>query len=138
MQLKTLMPDIYTLIPSDYASIRCREYERLLSLYMSRAVPSAHPRFVQVGGIPGAGKSTFCAGRRWNDRLFISFDAIMENIPAYQTDIYRLGRAGSFKNGKFRLGLSVMNCSVAPLKPGRTFILSTAASTGRIYSWSKI
>ena len=42
------------------------------------------------------------------------------------------------KNGKFRLGLSVMNCSVAPLKPGRTFILSTAASTGRIYSWSKI
>jgi len=58
MQLKTLMPDIYTLIPSDYASIRCREYERLLSLYMSRAVPSAHPRFVQVGGIPGAGKST--------------------------------------------------------------------------------
>ena len=56
MQLKTLMPDIYTLIPSDYASIRCREYERLLSLYMSRAVPSAHPRFVQVGGIPGAGK----------------------------------------------------------------------------------
>ena len=72
MQLKTLMPDIYTLIPSDYASIRCREYERLLSLYMSRAVPSAHPRFVQVGGIPGAGKSTFCAGRRWNDRLFIS------------------------------------------------------------------
>lgn len=97
MQLKTLMPDIYTLIPSDYVSIRCREYERLLSLYMSRAVPSAHPRFVQVGGIPGAGKSTFCAGRRWNDRLFISFDAIMENIPAYQTDIYRLGRAGSFK-----------------------------------------
>lgn len=47
MQLKALMPDIYTLIPSDYASIRCREYERLLSLYMSRAVPSAHPRFVQ-------------------------------------------------------------------------------------------
>ena len=97
MQLKALMPDIYTLIPSDYASIRCREYERLLSLYMSRAVPSAHPRFVQVGGIPGAGKSTFCAGRRWTDRLFVSFDAIMENIPAYQTDIYRLGRAGSFK-----------------------------------------
>lgn len=97
MQLKALMPDIYTLIPSDYASIRCREYERLLSLYMSRAVPSVHPRFVQVGGIPGAGKSTFCAGRRWTDRLFVSFDAIMENIPAYQTDIYRLGRAGSFK-----------------------------------------
>ena len=38
MQLKALMPDIYTLIPSDYASIRCREYERLLSLYM-------YPRF---------------------------------------------------------------------------------------------
>ena len=34
MQLKALMPDIYTLIPSDYASIRCHEYERLLSLYM--------------------------------------------------------------------------------------------------------
>ena len=97
MQLKNLMPDIYTLIPEEYASLRCREYDRLIDLYMARAVPSEHPRFIQIGGIPGAGKSTFCADRHWNSRLFISFDAIMENIPAYHTDIYRLGRAGSFK-----------------------------------------
>lgn len=97
MQLLALMPDIYTLIPSDYASIRCDEYERLLNLYLARAVRSEHPCFVQVGGIPGAGKSTFCAERRWNERLFISFDAIMENIPAYQTDVYRLGSVESFK-----------------------------------------
>ena len=97
MQLKNLMPDIYTLIPEEYSSLRCREYDRMIDLYMARAVPSEHPRFIQIGGIPGAGKSTFCADRHWNSRLFISFDAIMENIPAYHTDIYRLGRAGSFK-----------------------------------------
>lgn len=97
MQLTALMPDIHTLIPSDYSEIRSYEYERLLNMYMAKAVPSAHPDFVQIAGIPGAGKSTFCADRKWNNRLFISFDAIMENIPAYHTDIYRLGRAGSFK-----------------------------------------
>ena len=98
MQLKSLMPDIYKLIPYDYAAIRKPEYDRLLDLYMSRAKASKQPVFVQVSGIPGAGKSTFCAHNRWNkDKLFISFDAIMNNLPAYQLDSYRLGLAESFK-----------------------------------------
>ena len=74
------------------------EHQTLAQEVIEKCLPHACDS-VRVGitGVPGAGKSTFCAGRRWNDRLFISFDAIMENIPAYQTDIYRLGRAGSFK-----------------------------------------
>lgn len=98
MQLKSLMPDIYKLIPYDYAAIRQPEYDRLLDLYMSKAKASKHPLFVQVSGIPGAGKSTFSSHNGWNkDKLFISFDAIMNSIPAYQLDSYRLGLAESFK-----------------------------------------
>ena len=85
------MPDIYKLIPYDYAAIRKPEYDRLLDLYMSKAKASKQPVFVQVSGIPGAGKSTFCAHNKWNkDKLFISFDAIMNSLPAYQLDSYRL------------------------------------------------
>lgn len=92
------MPDIYKLIPYDYAAIRQPEYDRLLDLYMSKAKASKHPLFVQVSGIPGAGKSTFSSHNGWNkDKLFISFDAIMNSIPAYQLDSYRLGLAESFK-----------------------------------------
>ena len=92
------MPDIYKLIPYDYAAIRQPEYERLLDLYMSKAKASKHPLFVQVSGIPGAGKSTFSSHNGWNkDKLFISFDAIMNSLPAYQLDSYRLGLAESFK-----------------------------------------
>lgn len=92
------MPDIYKLIPYDYAAIRQPEYDRLLDLYMSKAKASKHPLFVQVSGIPGAGKSTFSSHNGWNkDKLFISFDAIMNSLPAYQLDSYRLGLAESFK-----------------------------------------
>ena len=52
MQLKSLMPDIYKLIPYDYAAIRKPEYDRLLDLYMSKAKASKQPVFVQVSGIP--------------------------------------------------------------------------------------
>ncbi len=96
MKLTDLIPNIGEVIPYEYEAIRCDEYERLLSDILAKAKSSLHPSFIQVGGIPGAGKSTFCREHCKTDELFISFDGIMENLPQYQTDIYTLGRAGSF------------------------------------------
>lgn len=97
MWLTDLMPDINTLIPYGYSAIQTPDYERLIKWYLAKANTSDHPHFVQIGGIPGAGKSTFCANRRWTDKLFISFDAIMENIPEYRADVGKLGKVESFK-----------------------------------------
>lgn len=97
MGLNDLMPDIDTLIPYGYSAIQTPDYERLLEWYLAKAKISDRPHFVQIGGIPGAGKSTFCANRRWTDKLFISFDAIMENIPEYRADVGKLGKVESFK-----------------------------------------
>lgn len=97
MQLNALMPDIYALIPYDYSAIKNPDYDKVISFYLTKATSQNHPKFVQVGGIPGSGKSTFCHNHHWNEQLFISFDAIMENIPEYRSDIYKLGHIESFK-----------------------------------------
>ena len=47
-------------------------------------------------GRNGAGKTTFCKNARWDEQLFISFDKIMEALPGYQVDIYRLGTVEAF------------------------------------------
>ena len=51
---------------------------------------------MKFGGIPGAGNPTFCKHSRWDERLFISFDKIMEALSGYQVDIYRQGTEEAF------------------------------------------
>lgn len=97
MKLVNLMPDILDLIPYDYDAIKCPLYDEIIGRCLQKAVPSGHPKFVQVGGIPGAGKTTFCKNHHWNRQLFISFDAIMESLPGYQQDLDLLGYAESFR-----------------------------------------
>lgn len=92
------------------------------------------PALFRVGGIPGAGKSTFCAGRRWTDRLFVSFDAIMENIPAYQTDIYRLGRAGSFKKWEIPARIVGYELLRRAVEARADIYFEHSGVTGRMYS----
>jgi len=96
MQLSDLLPAVGELIPYEYSAIRTPEYERLIANLLNDAVSVPAPRFVQVGGIPGAGKTTFCKNFHWDERLFISFDKIMETLPGYQSDIYRLGTVKAF------------------------------------------
>ena len=76
MQLSDLLPAVGELIPYDYETIRTPEYETLLAGLLEGAVSQTAPHFVQIGGIPGAGKTTFCKNSHWDERLFISFDKI--------------------------------------------------------------
>lgn len=96
MTLKDLMPGIFELIPYEYDQIRTPEYDRIIAGFQSRAKKSPSPRFIQIGGIPGAGKTTFCQSSNWEQGLFISFDAIMEMLLGYQQDLYTLGPAAAF------------------------------------------
>lgn len=96
MKLSDLMPNISELIPYEYDKIQNKIYDDIIQSFLQKATPNKKPKFIQIGGIPGAGKSTFCQNKNWDSELFISFDAIMERIPQYQQDTYKLGRIRSF------------------------------------------
>lgn len=96
MQLTDLMPAIGALIPYEYRRIKNTVYDDVISGFISRMRPSPRPKFIQIGGIPGAGKTTFCKSCGWDSGLFISFDAIMESIPQYRQDVYKIGHVKSF------------------------------------------
>lgn len=97
MQLTTLMPDIVELIPYEYAAIQSAVYDKIIENLLAEVAQSKTPLLLQVGGIPGAGKSTFCKNLKKGNTLYISFDKIMEMIPEYKTDIYKLGKKESFQ-----------------------------------------
>lgn len=89
------MPSIYDLIPYGYEKIRTVEYDVIINNYLENFQKSEKPIFTQVGGIPGAGKTTFCS--KFKNDMFLSFDAVMECIPAYKQDLYLLGSIEAFK-----------------------------------------
>ena len=92
------MPSVNQLIPCDYAEVKNSTFEHILDKALSTAPAQPHPEFVQVSGVPGAGKSTFCRRYAQADKVMISFDAIMEQLPEYQRDIYRYGNKTAFRN----------------------------------------
>lgn len=98
LKLSDLMPSVNKLIPYDYAAIKNSAFEHILDKSLSTAPSQPHPEFVQVSGVPGAGKSTFCRRYAQADKVMISFDAIMEQLPEYQRDIYRYGNKTAFHN----------------------------------------
>lgn len=96
MQLHELMPAISKLIPYNYSTIKSPHYEDLIQKAVCGFYPTPQPLFVQIGGIPGSGKSTFCHQHLPSCAVYISFDAIMENLPAYQKDLAQLGNLEAF------------------------------------------
>ena len=78
-----------------YERIACDEYEFLIDEIVSKALVENKPSFIQVSGIPGAGKSTFCA-RNYAKSTLVQFDDIMAKIPQYKKDCERLGLIQSF------------------------------------------
>ena len=98
--LKTLMPSLKELISSDYNSIKTAETESLIRKFMQNLVPSAHPELLQISGIPGAGKSTYCAKHLPQNFLFLSFDKIMLALPSYKRDLQLYGNVTAYKNNE--------------------------------------
>lgn len=97
MDLQVLMPHISTMIPYAYEKIKNAEYEKVISEILSSAPRAEQPYFVQIGGIPGAGKSTFCRQYKDKSAIYISFDKIMESLQGYQKDLQTLGSVEAFK-----------------------------------------
>lgn len=97
MQICDLMPSIKQLVSYDYQDIKSPQYEEIIREILAGVHPSPRPILVQVGGIPGAGKSTFCRYFQNSKSIYLSFDEIMESITGYRQDIYLLGGEESFK-----------------------------------------
>ncbi len=97
MLLTDLIPDISLLIPQSYEEIKTPETEKLLASFLTQAETSAAPKLIHMSGIPGAGKSTFYRRHRWNKHVFICFDTIMEQLPAYQQELQNAGSVAAFQ-----------------------------------------
>jgi probable phosphoglycerate mutase len=98
MQLADLIGDINEVIPYTYEKIRTPELDSIITRYLAQANPNEHPVLIHMAGIPGAGKTTFYRTHQWVEHVFVAFDDVMEALPAYQTDLAKLGNAQAFKN----------------------------------------
>ena len=97
MKLEDLLPQIYETVAGSYEAVTCPEYERLIRKMMRNATVSTQPRLVHMGGIPGAGKTTFTRRYNMKNMVYIGFDAVMEEISGYQDDIRVFGPEEGFK-----------------------------------------
>lgn len=89
--LKVLMPSLKELVSSDYNTIKTQETERLIAESLSGFQSSDKPVLLQVSGIPGSGKSTFCSKNQPKDFLYLSFDRIMTKLSGYQQELQENG-----------------------------------------------
>ncbi len=96
MHLTELMPSIDRLIAYEYDAIQNPAYDALIRSHLESARPVELPQFIQVSGIPGAGKSTFIANRDFSDFFILSFDKIMLSIPQYAEDVRKHGLVQAF------------------------------------------
>lgn len=95
--LKVLMPSLKELVTQDYASVKSAESERLINESLKGLKPVQKPELLQVSGIPGAGKSTFCATHAKENFLFLSFDRIMVSLKGYQQELKQNGCVAAFQ-----------------------------------------
>ncbi len=95
--LKVLMPSLKELITADYKSIKSAESERIIAESLKGLSPVVAPELIQVSGIPGAGKSTYCATHQKENFLFLSFDKIMLSMSGYQRELKQNGSVSAFQ-----------------------------------------
>jgi predicted kinase len=98
------------------------EYARLVERKTRPLTPSPAPLFLNVSGIPGAGKSTLAAKILLEDpsMLYLSFDELMEALAGYREDFQRLGAAAAFERWELparHLGYRLLREAVARRYP---------------------
>ncbi|MBQ8751411.1 MAG: zeta toxin family protein [Alphaproteobacteria bacterium] len=95
--LKVLMPSLKELVNSDYSSIKTDETETIINNAMLGLKSTSSPTLLQVSGIPGAGKSTYCTSNLLPNYLYLSFDKIMTSLKGYQLELLTSGNEIAFK-----------------------------------------
>lgn len=91
------MPSLNKLVTADYQTVKSEESERLINESLRGLNSEQHPKLLQVSGIPGAGKSTYCATHQKKNFLFISFDKIMVALSGYQKEVLKNGSVSAFQ-----------------------------------------
>jgi predicted kinase len=99
--LSSLMP-IKDVINCAYEEINCGdneryEYEKIITDCLSSATLQDKPLLIHLGGIPGAGKTTFYNNRNWPDHVLVHCDGIMEKLSAYQETLKLEGSKQAFR-----------------------------------------
>ena len=94
--LSVLMPSINQLVTADYKSIKSVESERLINEALKGLYSVKNPELRQISGIPGSGKSTYCATHLPQNFAMISFDAIMLKLKGYQNALKASGAAYAY------------------------------------------
>lgn len=91
------MPSLKELVNAEYESIKSAESERLIEKSLQTLSSEKTPELLQVSGIPGAGKSTYCATHQRENFLFLSFDKIMLSLSGYQQELQQNGSISAFE-----------------------------------------
>ena len=95
--LTVLMPSLNKLVSYDYESIKNKESEAIIAQSLKGLIPVKNPELLQVSGIPGAGKSTYCAKHMLSNYLYLSFDNIMTKLEGYKKELALNGNEKAFK-----------------------------------------
>jgi len=87
-------------IPFSYAESKeiKTAFEPIISHILEEVTTSDHPCLIHMLGIPGAGKTTFWKKNQnhFSNYVLISFDDVMEKLPAYHKDVSTLGLKEAF------------------------------------------
>lgn len=114
--LKTLMPSITELVSFSYEDIKTDKTESLIAEILEGYTPSSHPKLIQISGIPGSGKSTYCSNHKLPNFLFLSFDKIMLMMEDYQQLLHQKGCKIAFQTYEMParvIGYEVLSRAIA-------------------------
>ena len=95
--LKELMPSLPEILDSAYDDIKTFETDSIIQQSLQGVSSKENPILLQISGIPGAGKSTYCKTHLMPDFLYISFDNIMLELLGYKDEVVKNGIESAYK-----------------------------------------
>lgn len=95
--LKDLMPSLAEILTISYDDIKTSETDNIIQQSLQGITSKENPILLQISGIPGAGKSTYCKTHLMPDFLYISFDNIMLELSEYKNEVISNGIESAYK-----------------------------------------